>query len=342
MIAGSSSAFAWPATPELSDSTNNSMSVNMLDLEPAAHDEQREIVTGLASDPKQISPKYFYDETGSQLFEKICEQPEYYPTRTEIGIMRDNLAEIAELIGPHASIIELGSGSSVKTRLLLEHVLDLAAYVPVDISREHLASTAAELAEEFPEVEVLPVCADFTQPFELPSPGRIPDRNIVYFPGSTIGNFSTQQALELLTVMRAQAKDGGALLIGVDLEKSKAILEPAYNDAEGVTADFNLNLLARLNREHDANFELDAFEHTAIYDEEHRRIEMRLISLQEQSVSVAGRRFDFDEGEYIITEHSYKFSLDRFAALAREAGFEQRKCWTDAAGMFSVQYLVSA
>jgi len=318
------------------------MPVRLLDLEPAAHDEEKEIVSGLGHDPKQISPKYFYDETGSQLFEEICEQPEYYPTRTEIGIMRDHIETIAGLIGPDASIIEFGSGSSVKTRFLLGHVPDLAAYVPVDISREHLVSAADTLAADFDAVEVLPVCADFTQPFDLPVPSRMPARNIVYFPGSTIGNFSQRQAMDLLRVMRAQAKDDGALLIGVDLEKPKDVLERAYNDAAGVTAEFNLNLLTRLNRDHGATFELDAFEHSAIYDEEHRRIEMRLISLESQKVDVAGRRFDFDDGEYIVTEHSHKYTLDRFASMAADAGFAQQCCWTDADNLFSVQYLTAA
>jgi dimethylhistidine N-methyltransferase len=318
------------------------MSVPLLDLEPAAHDDEKEIIVGLSRDPKEISPKYFYDEAGSHLFEEICEQPEYYPTRTELGIMRENIDEIAKLIGPDASIIEFGSGASVKTRYLLEHVPDLAAYVPVDISREHLTAAADALAKEFADVEVLPVCADFTQPFDLPTPARMPDRNIVYFPGSTIGNFSTSQAIDLMKVMREQAKDNGALLIGVDLEKPTAVLERAYNDAAGVTSDFNLNLLTRLNREHDANFKLDAFEHRAVYDSEYRRIEMRLVSLDSQSVKVAGETFEFDEGEYIVTEHSHKYSLERFASIAADAGFDQRRCWTDADNLFSVQYLIAA
>lgn len=318
------------------------MPVPLLDFEPATHDDQKEIIVGLSRDPKEISPKYFYDETGSQLFEEICEQPEYYPTRTEIGIMRNNIAEISALIGPEASIIEFGSGSSVKTRMLLEHVPDIAAYVPVDISRDHLTRAADALAREFDNIEVLPVCADFMQPFDLPVPKRMPERNIVYFPGSTIGNFSTHEAIQLMKVMRAQAKDNGALLIGVDMEKPVELLERAYNDAAGVTADFNLNLLKRLNREHDANFELDSFEHDAIYDTARRRIEMRLVSVDSQSVEVAGETFEFDQGEYIVTEHSHKYSLERFASMAAEAGFYQQRCWTDANNLFSVQFLTSA
>lgn len=318
------------------------MSVSILDLEPASADEEQEILGGLSRPQKEISPKYFYDETGSRLFEAICEQPEYYPTRTELEIMGEHIEDIAARVGPEASVIEFGSGSGLKTRMLLEHLPNLAAYVPVDISREMLESTAQELASAYPEVEILPVCADFTEPFELPTPKVPPQKNLVYFPGSTIGNFATEDALSLLQVMREEAKDDGALLIGVDLVKPAEILEPAYNDAAGVTADFNLNVLERLNREHDADFSRDAFEHLAIYDDEHRRIEMRLISLIKQRVSVAGQTFDLDEGEYIITEHSHKYSVKQFESMAAAADFSVQDVWTDDRDMFSLQYLVAA
>ena len=321
---------------------SNAMTVSLLDLEPAAQDDEQEILAGLEKSPREISPKYFYDEAGSKLFDEICELPEYYPTRTELGIMRQNITEISQLIGPHASIIEFGSGSSLKTRLLLEDLEEPAAYVPVDISREHLEATAAQLAREFDDIEVLPICADFMQPFDLPSPRRMPERNVIYFPGSTIGNFSTSQATALLRVMRAQAKDNGALLIGVDLEKSKDILEPAYDDAAGVTAAFNLNLLTRLNREYGGNFDKDQFTHRAIYDEQHRRIEMRLVSQKEQVVMLAGKRFEIGEGEYIVTEHSHKYSIERFATMAAKAGFEQCACWTDPDKLFGVLFLQAA
>ena len=321
---------------------SNAINVSAFDQEPAIHDDKQEIVAGLEKQPKQISPKYFYDETGSKLFDKICKLPEYYPTRTELGIMRQHIAEITNLIGPHASLIEFGSGSSLKTRLLLEHLDQLAAYVPVDISREHLEATAEQLARDYADIEVLPICADFMQPFDLPSPHRMPERNVIYFPGSTIGNFSTSQAIELLRAMRVQAKDNGALLIGVDLEKPKEIVEPAYNDADGVTAEFNLNLLTRLNREYDGDFDEEKFEHRAIYDEQHRRIEMRLISQADQAVTLAGQRFEFDDGEYIVTEHSHKYSFERFAAIAAEAGFKQGACWTDPDELFGVIFLTAA
>ena len=321
---------------------NRKMTVEVLDLEPVSGDDKLEILGGLSKSQKQISPKYFYDEIGSRLFDEICEQPEYYPTRTELGIMETNIGEIADLIGPQASIIELGSGSSLKTRLLLEHLPDLAAYVPVDISREMLTSAAEDLSSDYPDIEVLPVCADFTQPFELPTPRVMPQMNLVFFPGSTIGNLEEQNALSLMRTMRQEAKDGGALLIGVDLVKPPAILEPAYNDAAGVTADFNLNLLERLNREHAADFSLDAFEHEAIYDAEHRRIEMRLVSLEKQRVRVAGETFDLEDGEYIVTEHSHKYSLDQFRTMAEGTGFSVQQVWTDDDEFFSVQYLRAA
>jgi len=314
-------------------------SLKILHLETSLDADEADILSGLSEDQKRISPKYFYDDNGSRLFEAICSQPEYYPTRTEFGIMKSNIGEISELIGPRASIIEFGSGSSVKTRMLLEQLTEPAAYVPVDISREPLASAAQAIAAEFSGLEVLPVCADFTQPFDLPTPRVIPERNIVFFPGSTIGNFSEDEAVSLLRVMRAEAKENGGLLIGVDLEKPKEILEPAYNDSAGVTADFNLNLLKRLNREYDANFDLSMFRHNAIYDEERSRIEMRLVSLEDQQIAVAGECFQLDEGEYIVTEHSHKYSVDRFKSMSKGAGFSLKSVWTDHDNLFSVQYL---
>lgn len=316
--------------------------MKLLNMEPAPADEAQEILEGFRLGCKHISPKYFYDETGSHLFDQICQQPEYYPTRTELGIMQKYAKEMATLAGHKASLIEFGSGSSTKTRLLLEALDEPAAYVPVDISREHLLSTAKQLADAYPDIEVLPVCADFTQPFNLPEPRITPERNIIYFPGSTIGNFSSQQAIDLMRVMREEARDDGALLIGVDLIKDRKILEPAYNDAAGVTADFNLNLLRRLNREHDANFSLDSFEHLAVFDEEDSRIEMRLISLEKQQVQLAGEVFELERDEYIVTEHSHKYSLDKFEAMANQAGFNVDTIWTDDDELFSVQYLVSA
>ncbi|MBT8083775.1 MAG: L-histidine N(alpha)-methyltransferase [Woeseia sp.] len=297
-----------------------------------------EIVAGLSGAQKFLSPKFFYDDTGSQLFEMITETPEYYPTQTELGIMQDHGDDIAELIGPQASLIEFGSGSSLKTRLLLDQMIEPAVYVPVDISRELLVASAKSLNADFPDLEVLPVVADFTQAFDLPSPRVMPLRNVVYFPGSTIGNFEPEDAKSLLDVMYQEAGEDGALLIGVDLQKEKSVLEAAYNDSLGVTASFNLNLLRRLNREFGANFDVESFEHYAFYNEAMGRIEMHLRSKKAQNVRVGRETFSFRAGETIHTENSHKFTKEGFRALAARADFEVREVWTDDRDYFSVQY----
>jgi L-histidine Nalpha-methyltransferase len=254
--------------------------------------------------------------------------------------MRDNSGEIAALVGKQASLIEFGSGSSLKTRVLLDHLDELAAYVPVDISEDHLLESAKQVREEFPDIDVLPVVADFTQPFQLPSPKVMPVRNIVYFPGSTIGNFTNDAAQELLQVMYQEAGAGGALLIGVDLQKDPAIIERAYNDSAGVTAEFNRNMLRHLNREFGADFDLDAFTHSAEYDEEEGRIEIRLVSDQDQAFNLGHASFSIDKDEAILTEYSHKYTLEGFAAMAETAGFSVERVWMDAGRLFSVQYLV--
>jgi dimethylhistidine N-methyltransferase len=302
--------------------------------------ELDEILDGLSQPEKMISPKYFYDERGSQLFDRITHLPEYYPTETELGIMRNNIDEIAELIGPQASLIEFGSGSGRKTRVLLEHLHDLAAYVPVDISEDHLLEAAQQRQAEFPHIEVLPVVADFTQPFALPDPKVPPLRNIVYFPGSTIGNFTHDAAGELLQTMHAEAGKHGAMLIGVDLQKDPAIIEEAYNDSAGVTAEFNLNMLRHLNREFGTDFRLDAFAHRADYNRDEGRIELRLVSAAAQTVTVGDESIRVDAGEAILTEYSHKYTLDGFAAMAKRAGFSTQRVWTDSEQLFSVQYCV--
>jgi dimethylhistidine N-methyltransferase len=299
--------------------------------------EIAEIVAGLNLPQKMISPKYFYDENGSRLFEQICDLPEYYLTRTEIEIMRENISEMVNEIGPHVSVIEFGSGSGLKTRILLENLVEPFVYVPVDISMEHLLETSKALKEDFPGIEILPVAADFTRPFPLPQPANMPERNLVYFPGSTIGNFEPDAAIELLRVMHQEAGAGGALLIGVDLKKDRRMIESAYNDSAGVTAEFNLNVLRRLNREYGSDFDLDGFRHTAIYDESSGRIEMCLVSQFDQDVTLAEHRFSFMEGEKIITEYCHKFSLEGFRELARVAGFRRVKTWLDANSWFSIQ-----
>ncbi len=311
----------------------------LLDLHPHVDDLEASLIDGLALAQKRLPSLYFYDEYGSQLFDDICELPEYYPTRTELAIMQENIADICVHVGAQASLIELGSGSSLKTRLLLEHLPRLAAYVPVDISKDHLLNAATDIAQDYPAIEVLPVCADFTEPFALPSPAVMPRRNLLYFPGSTIGNFDPAGALSLLISMRKIAKPGGAALIGVDLRKDRATLEAAYNDAQGVTAAFNLNMLTRLNREMEANFDVDAFAHRAIWNDAQGRIEMHLVSQRQQSATVAGREFHFDRDEYILTEYSHKYTLEQFASLARDAGFQVDTVWTDPRQLFSVQML---
>lgn len=298
----------------------------------------KEIIEGLQKPEKMISPKFFYDERGSRLFDQITTLPEYYPTETELGIMRENIAEIADLIGPQASLIEYGSGSSRKTRVLLEHLNDQAVYVPVDISEDHLFESARQIRSEFPQLEVLPVVADFTKRFALPNPSMMPLRNIVYFPGSTIGNFPHAVACELLRVMYDEAGVDGAMLIGVDLQKDRSIIEDAYNDSAGVTAEFNLNMLRHLNREYGSDFDLDAWSHDAQYNEDEGRVEIRLINASLQRVNIGRETVVIDKDEGILTEYSHKYTLEGFASMAENAGFEVARVWTDPQNLFSVQY----
>jgi len=300
--------------------------------------EVQEIVAGLQQDEKMISPKYFYDERGSQLFDQITTLPEYYPTETELGIMRENIAEISTLIGPRASLIEYGSGSSMKTRVLLDHLLEPAVYVPVDISEEHLLASAEDIRTEHPGLEILPVVADFTKRFELPDPTIMPLRNIVYFPGSTIGNFPRAEACELLRVIYHEAGENGAMLIGVDLQKDPEIIERAYNDSAGVTAEFNLNMLRHLNREFGSDFDLDSWQHEAQYNESEGRIEIRLVNEEQQTVNIDGSEIVVERDEGILTEYSHKYTLESFAEMANGAGFSVERVWTDPDKLFSVQY----
>ncbi|HNP37611.1 MAG TPA: L-histidine N(alpha)-methyltransferase [Woeseiaceae bacterium] len=301
--------------------------------------ELAEIIAGLKATQKKISPKFFYDERGSQLFDDITRLPEYYLTDTELDIMQSHVAEIAELVGPEASLIEFGSGSSTKTRVLLENLTSLAAYVPVDISEEQLLESARQIREEFPHIEVLPVVADFTRTFDLPSPTVMPLRNIVYFPGSTLGNLEHNDALALLGVMHRVAGADGALLIGVDLQKDPEIISAAYNDSAGVTAEFNLNMLRRINNDFDADFDLDAFEHHAKYDPDKGRVVICLLSSRDQVVHIGGETISIASGERILTEYSHKYTLAGLAAMAEKSGFRVAKVWTDADKLFSVQYL---
>lgn len=298
-----------------------------------------DILAGLMQEPKRISPIYFYDALGSELFDQICELPEYYPTRTETRILRDHGADMARHIGEDALLVEFGSGSSIKTRLLLDRLPTLSAYVPVDISRSHLLNAAHGIAAAYPELEVLPVCADFTQPFALPRPRRPAKRVVVFFPGSTIGNFDPPEAISLMRVMRNIAGERGGLLIGVDLVKDPAVLIRAYDDAAGVTAAFNLNVLRRLKRELRASFDLSAFRHRAVWNAQASRIEMHLVSTRAQRATIAGVDISFAEGEPIVTEHCHKYTVASFGAQAAEAGWKAHMRWLDPAAAFSVHYL---
>jgi dimethylhistidine N-methyltransferase len=292
-----------------------------------------DVLTGLTAKPKRLPPKYFYDAAGSALFERITELPEYYPSRCEIALLRDHAPAIASLFPPNCALIEFGSGSSKKARILLGAAATVEAYVPVDLSGDFLQQDAAQLRRDFPHLAVHPLIADFTQAFALPAPiAKLP--RVGFFPGSTIGNFERHEAAQFLRHAGDMLGPGAVLIIGVDLVKDAKILCPAYNDAEGVTAKFNLNLLARINRELGGDFDLAAFEHHACYNPEHNRIEMYLASTKRQKVRVNGKSISFRAGETIHTENSYKYTLDAFAALAQGSGWSKLQAWTD--GQFSV------
>jgi dimethylhistidine N-methyltransferase len=300
-----------------------------------------EVLSGLRKPQKELPSKYFYDERGSALFEHICTLEEYYIPGAEASIMEANIDEMVELIGPRVQLIEYGSGDCTKVRLLLDHLQDVVAYLPIDISQEQLLRESEGLASQYPDLEILPVCADYTGDFKLPVPKRRSERTVVYFPGSTIGNFDPVPAKNFLEHIAGVCGVGGGLLIGVDLKKDPGVLHDAYNDREGVTAEFNLNLLRRINIELDADFEPDCFEHYAFYNPREGRVEMHLVSLKEQVVHIADHSIYFAQGESIWTESSYKFSPEDFAQLAATAGFKVEKLWTDKRQLFSVQYLVA-
>ncbi len=300
----------------------------------------RDVLADLAQQPKRLSPKYFYDAVGSELFEQITRLDEYYPTRTELQILQDRGANIAAMIPKGAALVEFGAGATTKARLLLK-ACEFAAYVPVDISGDFLNAQARELRQDFPSLSVYPVTADFTVPFALPEEVQATPK-VGFFPGSTLGNFEPHEACGFLRSARAILGDGAQMIIGVDLEKDERLLHAAYNDAAGVTARFNRNVLVRINGELGGNFDPSAFIHRAIYNRERHRIEMHLVSRKAQTVRILGRSFTFRAGESIHTESSYKYSIDRFTALARGSGWTPLASWTDANGMFSVHALVAA
>ncbi|MFP4560811.1 MAG: L-histidine N(alpha)-methyltransferase [Thiohalorhabdus sp.] len=298
-----------------------------------------DLLQGTREAPYSLSPKYLYDQRGSELFDRICELDAYYPTRTELAILAARGREISAAVGPRALVVELGSGSSNKTRALLDHLEEPAAYVPVDISREHLEAAAARVDAAYPGLEVLPVAADYTRPYSLPTPRTEAARTLLYFPGSTLGNFDLPEAEAFLTRQAALAGSGGAMVVGLDLQKDVDVLLRAYDDPEGVTAAFNSNLLHRLRDELGADLDLDGFRHRARYNEDLGCVEMHLESLKDQEIRVAGRAIPFRTGQTIRTERSYKYTLAGFRDLAERAGFRVARVWTDPDGYFSVQFL---
>ena len=320
--------------------------VTLYDFEPTPDRICEDVTRGLTAYPKKLPPKYFYDEAGAKLFEDITHLEAYYPTRTEISILRAHAADIAGAIGSHARLVELGSGSGDKTWILLRSLDSPAAYIPIDISRTQLIEFALKVSEAFPELEVAPVCADYTAELELPPAAGASGRTVAFFPGSTIGNLEPADAERFLARIRRLVGADGGLVLGVDLRKDPAVIVRAYNDPEGVTAEFNLNLLRRINRECGGDFDLDAFSHRAIFDPAGSRIEMQLVSSRSQVVRLQPDpdfggvvEVSFDSGEHITTEYSHKYDLGSFADMAARAGWEISSGWTDDRGWFSVLLL---
>lgn len=310
-----------------------------VDEAPDADEFLSDVLRGLSARRKTLPCKYFYDAEGSRLFDEICELDEYYVTRTEVGILEANVAEMAELLGDRCLLFEYGSGSSVKTRLLLDQLESPAGYVPIDISCDHLLATADDLRRAYPEIPILPICSDYTSAVTLPPAAAFARNRALFFPGSTLGNFAPDESIDFLTRMASLVGPGGLVLIGVDLQKDVQVLLDAYDDADGVTAAFNLNLLSRINQELGGNFRLDRFSHEARWNEKRARVEMHLRSEVDQVVQVAGRAFRFVPGETIWTESSHKFTPEAFAATAKKAGFCVDRIWTDSKRYFSIQLL---
>jgi dimethylhistidine N-methyltransferase len=303
---------------------------------------REDVLAGLALPQKSIPPKYFYDEQGCRLFEAICELPEYYLTRTETAILRGNIADIVQFVGPDAELIEYGSGVQAKTRILIQ-ALQTRLYVPIDIASGTLQAASHELAGRFPYLNVVGICADYSRPLALPDFVGVPiRRKVAFFPGSTVGNFTPAEALQFLKNVRRSVGTGGALLIGVDLKKDKATLDAAYADSKGVTAKFNLNLLGRINRELAGDFQASRFRHKAFYEPTQGRVEMHLESVYSQIVHIEGKRFDFVPGETIHTEISCKYSVAEFQELGKRAGFSAEKVWADPLQLFSIHGMVAA
>jgi len=301
----------------------------------------REVIAGLEKSPKALPCKYLYDHNGARLFARICELDEYYLTRTELAIMQDRVQEMATCVGAEAALIEYGSGEGVKTRILLDALERPAAYIPVDISRDQLEHNARRLRARYPDLPVLPVCADYTSDYPVPDLPEQTVRTVVYFPGSTVGNFTPDEAQDFLAHIRDVVEPDGGLLIGVDLRKDRETLERAYNDEAGVTAEFNLNLLRRINRELNADFDLNQWHHQARFNDQASRVELHLVSARAQTAQIGDTTFAFEEGETIHTENSYKYGLEQFGTMAETTGLDVAQIWTDPERLFSVQYLAA-
>jgi len=300
-----------------------------------------EIIAGLKHTPKRIQSKFFYDERGSRLFEEITLLEEYYLTRVEIEILQKYLSEMAALIGPKAVVIEFGTGAGVKTRMLIEALDKPKSFIPIDISREQLNEASRELAARFPSLDIRPVCADYTSTIAIPLDSETAGKKIVFFPGSTIGNFTPEEAVGFLRQVAKLAGPDGALLIGFDRNKSTKVLEDAYNDNLGITAKFNLNLIHRINREFAVNIPVENFDHFAFFNNDESRIEMHLISRVEQTLMLGGEEIHLGAGEHIITEYSYKYSSPAFQGLLGSSGFVVQARWTDSNGYFEVCYCIT-
>lgn len=309
---------------------------NFRDDEPQTDDFLEQALHGLQQNPPTLPSKFFYDRRGSELFDRICELPEYYPTRTEISILQKHIPDIARTIGPKVQLVEPGSGSAVKIRLLLDHLQQVVSYVPLEISRSHLLASAKDIAQAYPGLKVLPICADYMQPVQLP-PLDEARRRVLFFPGSTLGNLPGQLATQLLERMARMAGEDGGLLIGIDLRKSLDVLIPAYNDSQGITAAFNLNMLHRLHNELGSDVNPEQFHHEAIWNDDASRIEMHLVSNRNQSFTLGGRQFTFAEGDRIVTEYSHKYTLDAFEMLAPD--WQLKQVWQDDRHWFAVMWL---
>lgn len=316
--------------------------MKLYDFAPATGSLYEEVLAGLRKTHKELPGTLLYDERGSQLFDRICEQPEYYLTRTELSIMQQSIGEMATLLGEQVALVEYGSGSSLKTTILLDHLPELTCYIPIDISKEHLLQAATKLAKQYPKLEILPVCADYSLPFHLPTPSKPAARYVAYYPGSTISHFYPEEAVTFLAQVRQVCGPDSRLLIGVDLKKDAKIIEPAYNDAAGYSRAFTNNILHHINRRFGANFEPQAFVHQAFFNPSQGRVEFYLASCQPQTVRLNGETIGFQTDERINLAYSYKYSLTGFAELAAKAGWGIKRVWTDDQQLFSVQCLSAA